>query len=307
MADNIHISVVIVSYNVKQLLHACLHTLYKHLSPELRVEVIVVDNHSSDQTVEMIGKEFPQVIVMANSHNAGFPAANNQAFKIARGNYIFMLNPDTEFHEDVIGKLYEKMERDPQVMLMAPKLLNSDGSLQKSVWRYPSLWTVFCEMHYLNMFLGPKNYSDKNKDTPFVAESFSGAAIFFKREVLDKIGMLDETMFWIEDTEFCYRANKAGLTLLYYPEVKLLHHIGQSAKKNFNISLSNQIFNKIKFFRKHYSKISYVLVTLLSFYHVLLKLLIFGLLSPLNKTYALKAKAYAYTLPKVFNPPQGIA
>jgi N-acetylglucosaminyl-diphospho-decaprenol L-rhamnosyltransferase len=306
MTDNLHISVVIVSYNVKQLLHICLHTLYNHLSTELKVEVIVVDNHSSDQTVEMIHQEFPQVVVMANTRNAGFPAANNQAFQLAKGKYIFMLNPDTEFHEDVIGKLYEKMERNPQVNLIAPKLLNSDGSLQKSVWRYPSLWTIFCEMHYLNLFLGQKNYSDKNKDLPFVAESFSGAAIFFRREVIEKIGMLDETMFWIEDTDFCYRANRAGLTLLYYPEVKLVHHIGQSAKKNYNISLSNQIFNKIKFFKKHYSKSEYLLVMLLSFYHVLFKLVVFGLLSPLKKTYALKAKAYAYTLPKVFNPPNGI-
>lgn len=307
MAEHIHISVVIVSYNVKDLLLTCLNSLYKHLSSELNVEVLVVDNHSSDQTVSAVAQQFPQVKLIANSHNAGFPAANNQAFQLAKGKYIFMLNPDTEFHEDVIGKLYEKMERDPQVSLIAPKLLNSDGSLQKSVWRFPNLWTVFCEMHYLNVFLGPKNYSDKNKDTPFVAESFSGAAIFFRREVLEKIGMLDETMFWIEDTEFCYRAHRAGLTLLYYPEVKLLHHIGQSAKKNYNISLSNQIFNKIKFFRKHYSKVEYLLVMLLSFYHVLFKLVVFGLLSPFKKTYALKARAYAFTLPKVFNPPKGIA
>jgi GT2 family glycosyltransferase len=307
MTENIHISVVIVSYNVKELLLTCLNSLYQYQSKELNVEVMVVDNHSSDHTAEAVLQKFPQVKLIANSHNAGFPAANNQAFQLTKGKYIFMLNPDTEFHEDVLGKLYEKMERDPQVALIAPRLLNTDGSLQKSVWRYPNLWTVFCEMHYLNVFLGLKNYSDKNKDMPFVAESFSGAAIFFRKEVLDKIGALDETMFWIEDTEFCFRAKRAGLTLLYYPEVKLLHHIGQSAKKNYNISLSNQIFNKIKFFKKHYSKAEYVLVVLMSFYHVLLKLIVFGILSPFNKTYSLKARAYAYTLPKVFNPPNGIA
>jgi N-acetylglucosaminyl-diphospho-decaprenol L-rhamnosyltransferase len=302
----IDISVVIVSYNVKELVLTCLNTLYKFLPKAINIETILVDNNSIDKTVEAVKLNYEQIHVIANSYNAGFPAANNQAFKIANGKYIFMLNPDTEFLDDSLAMLYQKIEEDSSISLIAPLLLNTDRSRQLSVWRFQSIWSIFCETHYLNFLLGNKNYSDKDFSKPFEAESFSGAAILFNKNVLDKIGSLDETMFWIEDTEFCYRAFHANLKLLYYPKAKIVHHIGQSAKKNYNISISNQIVNKIKFFKKHHSVFSWMVVVLLSFYHVMLKLLIFSVLAPFNKVYLRKAKAYLYTLPMVFNPPQGM-
>ncbi|MEY3438514.1 MAG: hypothetical protein RL265_1099, partial [Bacteroidota bacterium] len=151
--------------------------------------------------------------------------------------------------------------------------------------------SIFCEFHYLTSLLKRKNYLDKDFTKQFEAESFSGAAIFFRKSVLDKIGNLDETMFWIEDVEFCYRAVQNGIKCVYFPETKIIHHIGQSAKKNYTISISNQVFNKIKFFNKHHSNFSAKLVILLSF----------------NVVYKRKASAYRYTLFKVFNPPKGIA
>ena len=304
--STIHISVVIVSYNVKDLVLTCLHSLYKYIPDEIVIETILVDNNSVDETVSSVKHKFPQVIIIANDYNAGFPVANNQAFEMAKGQYIFMLNPDTEFLDDSLGKLYKKIKDDSSISLIAPTLLNTDGTRQLSVWRFPSIWSIFCETHYLGFLLGHKNYSDKDVNKPFDAECFSGAAILFRRDLLDKIGVLDETMFWIEDTEFCYRAYHAGFRLVYFPEAKIVHHIGQSAKKNYNISISNQIFNKIKFFKKHHSVFAYIIVVLLSFYHVLLKLIIFGILSPFNKVFYRKAKAYLYTLPMVFNPPLGM-
>lgn len=300
------ISIVIVNYNVRDLVLACLESLYRFLPPTLEIETIVVDNNSADQSVEAIRSRFPQVILINNDFNAGFPAANNQAFRIAKGKYIFMLNPDTEFIDDSLVKLYDFLENHPEISLVAPQLRNTDGSYQRSVWRFPRARDVFFEMYYLSALLGHKNYEDKNLDTSFEAESVSGAAIFFRRELFETVGMLDETMFWIEDIEFCYRAHQQGLKLVYLPEAKIKHHIGQSAKKNYKISLSNQIFNKIKFFRAHHKGFRSFLVTVMSFFHVIMKLVIFGLLSPLNVIYRRKAIAYAYTLPKVFNPPAGI-
>jgi N-acetylglucosaminyl-diphospho-decaprenol L-rhamnosyltransferase len=305
-SSKINISVVIVSYHVKDLVLVCLHSLYKYLPSNIIIETILVDNHSFDGTVDAVRKDFPQVTIIANDYNAGFPAANNQAFKIAGGQYIFMLNPDTEFLDDSLAKLYHKINTKTSISLIAPMLLNSDKSRQLSVWRFPSIWYIFCEAHYLNFLLGKKHYRDKEVSKSFEAECFSGAAILFKHNVLNKIGELDETMFWIEDTEFCYRAHHAGLKLLYYPEARILHHVGQSAKMNYNISVSNQIVNKIKFFKKHHSTLSWIVIVLLSFYHVVLKLIIFGLLSPFNSVYFKKAKAYLYTLPLVFNPPIGM-
>lgn len=302
-----HISVIIVSYNVRELVLTCLQSIYMQTNTDLIIEVIVVDNDSKDDTVAAIRRDFPEVILIANKNNAGFPKANNQGFEIAKSQYLFMLNPDTELIEDSLQIIWNYMEAHREISLLSPKLLNTDRSHQISAWKYPSLWSVFCETHYLHSFLKKKNYLDHNFDESFEVESFSGAAIFFRREILLQIGLLDESMFWIEDVDFCYRARKAGLRCLYFSETRIVHHIGQSAKKNYNISISNQVVNKIKFFRKHYSRIRTFLVVLLSFYHVILKLLIFGLLSPFKKTYYRKAKAYVYTIPRVFNPPKGIS
>ena len=302
----IEISIVIVNYNVKKLVLKCLSTLYKYLPSSIAIETIVVDNNSSDGSVEAIALNFPEVIIIANFFNAGFPAANNQAFEIAKGKYIFMLNPDTEFLDDAVAKLYFYMEQNSQTSIVAPELLNTDGSHQSNVWRFPKLWYIFCETHYLGLFLKEKNYADKDLSKPFEAESVSGAAMLFRKNIVDKIGMLDETMFWIEDVEFCYRAYHAGLKLLYFPDAKVLHHIGQSAKKNYNISISNQIFNKIKFFKKHHNTFEWMMVVLMSFYHVIIKIIAFGFLAPFKAEYFRKTKAYLYTLPRIFNPPKSM-
>ncbi|MFZ4399440.1 MAG: glycosyltransferase family 2 protein [Bacteroidales bacterium] len=295
------ISIIIVNYNVKQFVLDCLASIYKN-NDSFEIEIIIIDNNSTDGSIMAIKENYPNVTLIENDFNAGFPAANNQGFKIAKGKYIFMLNPDTEITDFALSKLYNYMEANPVIDLIAPMLLNSDMSLQLSVWRYPSLWNIFCEMHYLKFFLGNKNYIDKDFSLVFEAESFSGAAIFFKKVVFDKIGMLDETMFWIEDVDFCYRAKQAGLKLIYYPNAKVLHHIGQSAKKNYKVSLSNQVFNKIKFYKKYKSKIKYLSVLVLSIYHVFVKLIIFSILSPTNKIYWRKAKAYFYIMTKILNP-----
>lgn len=305
--SEVKVSIVIVNYNVKDLILTCIRSLYQFCGNAGDFEIIVIDNQSIDGSCQAIRTEFPGVILMENSENEGFPKANNQGFSIAKGDYIFMLNPDTEFQENSIEKLRQFLEDNKTVGIVAPGLLNTDGTHQSSVWRYPSLFSIFCEFHYLTSLLKRKNYLDKDFTKQFEAESFSGAAIFFRKSILDEIGNLDETMFWIEDVEFCYRAVQNGIKCVYSPETKIIHHIGQSAKKNYTISISNQVFNKIKFFNKHHSNFSAKLVILLSFLHVVQKSIVFGILSPFNVVYKRKAAAYRYTLFKVFNPPKGIA
>ena len=173
------ISIVIVNYNVKDLLLTCLRSLFQFHPNSSFFEVIVVDNQSSDSSCEAIRMEFPQVVLIENTTNAGFPQANNQGFEIAKGSYIFMLNPDTEFKENSLDLILKYMEENKSVDLLGPGLLNTDGSRQQSVWRFPSLTSVFCESFYLNFLLKKKNYADQNFEKIFEAESFSGAAIFF--------------------------------------------------------------------------------------------------------------------------------
>jgi len=299
----IKLSVLIVNYNVKDLLLKCLQSIYRFDTNG--IEVVVIDNASVDGSEAAVREHFPQVQFIANTENAGFPKANNQGFAVAKGETILMLNPDTELLDNAIQQLYSYLKSNP-IAAVAPQLLNTDGSRQWSVWRFPSLTSLFFELFYLSRLLKKKNYLDQNFTQPFVAESVSGAAILFYKKDLLRIGNLDETLFWIEDVDFCYRLNQANLPLHYVPTIKIIHHIGQSAKKNYNISISNQIYNKIKFFKKHHSFSAYVIVVGLSFIHVVSKIIVFGLLAPFNFVYLRKAKAYVYTLTRVFNPPTGI-
>lgn len=298
------ISIIIVSYNVRDYLLECLESMFTGSFQNF--EVIVVDNASNDNSVSSVRQKYPQCKIIENARNVGFPSANNQAFRMAQGRYIFMLNPDAFLYKNTLQSLFDFLEKNKDADLVAPQLLNSDGTLQQSVWRFPTLCSIFSEMFYLKFFLNKKNYNDIDKSKPFEADSFSGAAIMFRRPVIEKIGMLDENLFWIEDVDFCYRAHLAGMKLIYYPEAKAVHHISKSAKSNYKISVSNQVFNKIKFFKKHKGTGSYIIIVCLSFFFCLIKLLIFVMLSPFSKIYFRKARAYAYTLPRVFNPPKTI-
>jgi|WetSurMetagenome_2_1015567.scaffolds.fasta_scaffold212732_2 N-acetylglucosaminyl-diphospho-decaprenol L-rhamnosyltransferase len=295
------ISIVIVNYNVKDYLLECLKSIYSNTFKD--VEVIVVDNASVDGSMEEVQKRFPEVKIIKNHENLGFPAANNQAFRIVKGKYIFMLNPDAEMFDDTLAQLKQFMEENPDIALVAPQLLNTDGTVQQSVWRFPTIRSIFGEMFYLPPLLKRKNYADYDLGVAFDAESLSGAALFFRRTMMDSIGMLDENLFWIEDIDFCYRAQKAGLRVVYFPGARAVHHISVSARKNYKVSLSNQNFNKIKFYRKHHSHLATAIVIWLSLYHVFAKLVIFSLLSPFSPMWHGKAKAYAYTLKHIFNPP----
>lgn len=300
------VSIVIVNYNVKELILKCLHSIDKYASNREELEIIVVDSNSSDDSVSAIKKTFPEVIVIENSVNVGFPIANNQAFKVAKGEFIFMLNPDTELLDDAIQQLTAFLEENQTIALVAPKLLNSDRSLQRSFWRFPKIKYIVADDFYFKSFIKEKYYEDKDYNNKLEVESVSGAAMFFRRTLFDLIGMLDEKLFWIEDIDYCYRIVKNNMRIVYLPSIQIVHHIGQSAKKNYNISLSNQIYNKIKFFNKHHSKGKTLFLKWHSFNMVLLKIIIFGLLSPFKKMYYLKAKAYLYTIRRVFNPPAGI-
>jgi N-acetylglucosaminyl-diphospho-decaprenol L-rhamnosyltransferase len=301
------VSVVIVSYRIPILLKQALTSLYKYNNSKL-FEVIVVDNASNDETTELLLCEFTEVKSILNEVNLGFPAANNQGFSIATGKYIFMLNPDTEFISPLIDNLLTYIEINSNIDLLAPKLLNTDKSHQISTWRFPNVLSVSLDLMHLNSLNGRHFYNDLNPEfQSFEAESMSGAALFFKKECLITTKGLDESMFWIEDVEFCYRLKQLGFKSMYLHELELIHHSGQSAKKNYKISISNQIFNKIKYFRKHGKPLSASYITYLSLVHVITKVLILGILSPFSKIYSLKRDAYVYTLKKVFNPPTGIA
>ncbi|MFA4838675.1 MAG: glycosyltransferase [Candidatus Neomarinimicrobiota bacterium] len=258
------VSVIIVSYNVKEFLYQCIVSLIKSLQG-ISGEIIVVDNNSADGSDEMVRFKFPDFKLIANKENRGFAAACNQGMKITKGQYILLLNPDTLIQEDTITTMIDFFQSRDDVGAAGCKILNTDGSLQKACRRsFPTPMTAFPKIVGLS-WLFPKvkwfgKYNLTYLDPEQLAEvdAVSGSFLMFRRAVWEKIGDLDETYFMYgEDLDFCYRIKQAGWKIFYVPFTKIIHYKGESAKSatfdNFiTFYQAMNIFVK-KNYRKRYS------------------------------------------------------
>lgn len=299
MENSNHISIVIVSYNVKQLLLQCLKSIFANKGT-LLIDVIVIDNNSADCSVEAVKIEYPQVLIIENNFNAGFSGANNQGIGIAKGDYVFLLNPDTEIIGDALQQLKEYISNHADCSIVVPQLLNSDTTIQTSVWENHHPFDLIFETFYFHILFQRLNYSSDWMNTTFEVKTASGAALFFRRELIHKIGMLDENLFWMEDIDFCFRASKLG-SIWYLNTAKVIHHSGQSQKKNYNIAISNQLISKLKYYKKYSSVAGFGLAIFFCFIFILLRIVAFSLIMPFKKIWRLKAQAYLYAFKKYFN------
>jgi GT2 family glycosyltransferase len=287
------VSIIIVNYNVKDLIIKCLQSIYQFNTNLF--EIIVVDNNSKDGSVEEIKKMFPEVILIENKFNAGFSGANNQGIKRATGDFIFLLNPDTEFKNDVLKSLIDFLINNKDCVIVAPQLLNSDLSIQYSAWKNHSPINLIVETFYLHRFFSTINYPIEKFNSTFQVKTLSGAALFFDRKWLGELIGLDDLLFWMEDIDFCYRAQQLG-KLYYTNQAILIHHSGQSQKKNYNISISNQLLSKLKYYKKNFNSVSVLCANISCFIFILSRCCILSVLSPFQSIYDLKRKAYFYTM-----------
>jgi GT2 family glycosyltransferase len=291
------ISIVIVSYNVCELLRNCLNSIAEQ---DVATEIIVVDNASSDQTVQMVTHEFALVNLIANNSNVGFSAANNQGMDASSGPLILLLNPDTELSIGSLRKMVDFAKAQPGHSLIGPQLLNSDGSLQRSAWRSPSPMDMILEAMFLRGVFGWSDYPKEEFRKQFEPGMLSGAALLFTRELYLRIGGLDPKLFWMEDADFSTRVREAGGKVIYFPDVQVTHHSGQSAKKNLTVVVSNQLLSKLKFYRKHFGWFAAFMAGWFCFFHIITRIIIFGLLSVAGKRFSSKAAAYCGALPRFF-------
>lgn len=230
-AKMLNLSIIIVSFNTKEILKKCLQSLEENgLKGQ---EIIVVDNASTDGNQEMIKKEFPRIKLVCNSENIGFAKANNQGIKEAMGKDILLLNSDIEVKEGSINKLYTFAEKHQEAGAVVPRLLNPDGSPQPSVFRLPTLWLAIKQYWF-----GQKGLLDKSlpvidyQQSPVVVESAVMAAFLITSQALKKVGLLNEKYFmYFEDLDYCKRVNKSGLKIYYLPEVEIVHRHGMSGNK----------------------------------------------------------------------------
>lgn len=260
MPNEVALSITIVSWNTCEDLRLALQSIDQH-RPQDSFEVLVVDNASTDGSAVMVQREFPWVRLIANKENVGFTRGHNQAVWESHGKYLLILNSDTIIQQDALQKLIAFAETNPDVGVIGPRLLNPDGSLQYSCRRFPNLAAAIFRNTPLGRLFPQNRYTrdylmaDWDHGTPREVDWVSGAAMFVRREVYERLQGFDERFFmYCEDVDFCYRVWKAGWKVVYYPEAQIVHAIGRSTDRVANKMIRQFHKSMYLFYKKHYAR-----------------------------------------------------
>jgi GT2 family glycosyltransferase len=252
------LSIIIVTWNTRELLAACLQALPAAVG-ELRVETWVVDNASSDGTVAMVRERFPEVRVIANEGNRGWAGGNNQALKQSRGRHLLLLNADTEPRPGSLATLVRFLDEHPDVGACGPMLLFRDGRVQGNGRRFPTFWKEFLDITGLrHLALGAyiRRFGWGREDFTKLAEvdEVTGSCLVARHEVVEQIGLLDEQFFmYYDEVDWCYRMKAAGWRVFYVPEAQVVHHVAASAKQVGFEAYRRLFESQYRYFRKHAS------------------------------------------------------
>ena len=289
----VDLSIVIVSWNVKDLLGRCLTSLLADAaggghatpldSPEretqppdrktlahkrqpgagLEVEIIVVDNASNDGSPDMVREQFAHVRLLASNSNLGFVRANNQGAAASTGRYVLLLNPDTEVPGGTLARMVTHMDQHPDIGTLGPRLVGPDGQVQPSRRRFPTLTTAFLESTVLqqcfphNRVLERYFIQDRSDDEEQDVDWLVGACLLIRRETWEQVGPLDENIFmYSEELDWCRRAKTAGWRVVYVPWAKIVHHEGQSSSQ---VVPARHIYfqsSKVYYFRKYHGAVA---------------------------------------------------
>lgn len=261
MLNTIDISIIIVNYNVKDFLHKCLDSIYKSQT-KLKLEVIVVDNHSQDNSIEFLTPLFPQTNFITLDSNLGFGKANNIGLNSAKGKYILFLNPDTLLSQDTLQKQFEFMESNSNIAISGCKVLNDDHSFQLACRRgFPTPWNSFCKLFGLQdtfpnvKFFAGYNLTYKSTDETYPVDSVIGAFMFCRASVIKELNGFDEDFFMYgEDIDLCLRAKKLGFENFYFHETTIIHYKGESTKRS-QIDELKHFYEAMKIYvHKHHSE-----------------------------------------------------
>jgi len=234
----IDLSIIIVNWNSWAYLQKCIMSIMEN-ADELKYEIIVVDNCSSDNSVENVAVCFPNVILIKNEKNVGFPAANNQAFNVARGQYFLMLNPDTLIKKNTLSHSVLILKNDDSIGCLGVKTLNGNGEILPSCARsYPTTWNKFLQIFNIDKifkkwkFLKSSNIGHWDYNNSRDVDLLHGGYMMFPASIYSKIGGLDEKIpMFYEDMEYCCRIKKSGFRIHYLADVEIVHFVGMSCSK----------------------------------------------------------------------------
>ena len=263
------LSIIIVNWNVRDLLDRCLASIYAADIDADSLEIIVVDSASDDGSIKMVGDKYPAVKLMSEADNIGFTRGNNIGLEQAQGEYLLLLNPDTEVSRDGIGTLIDFMQANPKLGIAGPKTLNSDGSHQSTRRRFPTLMTGIFESSWLSAWAPEtveRNYRmlDTCDDDIIEADWVQGSALMLRRALYRDIGGLDEgfTMY-SEELDFCRRAKTAGWLVYYHGGATVTHHGGKSSEQIAALKQIHFHTSKLRYFRKHHGFGHYALLRII--------------------------------------------
>ena len=254
----VDLSIIIVSWNVAEILAACLDSILANLAANQSSEIIVVDSGSSDHTTALLRERYPQIKLLAQSENLGFTRCNNIGLRATAGRYLLLLNPDTEVIGDALAQMVAYLDANPDVGIVGPHTLNTNGTTQSTRRRFPTLATALFESTWLQPF-APRSLVDRYyvvdapDDAVIDVDWVQGSALLARRGVYAQIGGLDEGyVMYSEEMDWCKRAKDAGWRVVYLGTAYITHHGGKSTDQ---VTAQRHIYfqkSKLRYFHKYH-------------------------------------------------------
>ena len=252
----IDVSIIIVNWNTRDILRKCIESVY---TQSRNIELIVIDNASTDRSANMVKKLFPHVFLIENQENKGFAAANNQGINIARGRYVLLLNSDTVVLDNAVAKTVRFADAHLDAAVVACRVLNPDKTLQPTCFMFPSILNMLLSTTYLyklfpkSKFFGRERMTWWDRRDEREVDVVTGCFMLVRREAIEQVGVMDEQFFMYgEETDWCYRFKQTGWKIMFAPVGEIVHLGGQSSQKLWEEMLIQLRLSILKFINKHH-------------------------------------------------------
>ena len=290
------VSIIIINWNTKKLLLDCICSIYETVK-NISFEIWMVDNASSDGSVEAVKQNYPDVKIIQNKKNLGFAAANNIALERMCGQYALLLNTDTILTNGAVENLFDFMEKNQDIGMACGQLLNQDGSKQNSIANFPGIHSLICNESLLQIVF-PRKFQGKRKEykKPVEVDSCIGACLMVRKKAMDEVGLLDKRyFFFFEETDWAYRMNRAEWKIYFVPSAGIFHIQGQTVGHNAG---SRIMFYRSRYiyFKKWYPR-SHLLIRLIIFVRLLINAILSmaGVVATLGMHAGIKKKLSVYS------------